>query len=349
MADSAKDSKVEDVLSSVRRLVSEEVPRTSRTPVPQGPGALVLTDADRVQKDTTSKVNARSLEQRIAELEAAVDRGGQEFEPDGSEDQAMNVPDRIVYTRPPTSEEEANMRGTLRLSEIALIQPAPTEPTEPPELDAAAVASVPFRSLSRERDKTSVPKPPVAEAPVVEAPMAEDVPTQPAKKGNVTAFTSPDDVVERIDARAKQASVPSPQESAAPVSRPAPVEDAADKPVDDFDMALMAAVKASVAEVVQSELASAASEPTPASQSAPAPASEAKPHAEPVADDTMPLPEPFPEAPLPVSEENAALRRLVADLIREELQGELGERITRNVRKLVRREIKRALASENLL
>ena len=39
------------------------------------------------------------------------------------------------------------------------------------------------------------------------------------------------------------------------------------------------------------------------------------------------------------------LNEIVRDLIREELQGALGERITRNVRKLVRAEINRALAS----
>ncbi len=39
------------------------------------------------------------------------------------------------------------------------------------------------------------------------------------------------------------------------------------------------------------------------------------------------------------------LRDLVSQMVREELQGELGDRITRNVRKLVRREIQRALAS----
>ena len=43
-----------------------------------------------------------------------------------------------------------------------------------------------------------------------------------------------------------------------------------------------------------------------------------------------------------------ALRDLVADIVRQELQGALGERITRNVRKLVRREIARALASQDL-
>ncbi|MGC3936388.1 hypothetical protein ACOTTU_01135 [Roseobacter sp. EG26] len=43
-----------------------------------------------------------------------------------------------------------------------------------------------------------------------------------------------------------------------------------------------------------------------------------------------------------------ALRDLVSDIVRSELQGALGERITRNVRKLVRREIHRALAAKEL-
>ena len=43
-----------------------------------------------------------------------------------------------------------------------------------------------------------------------------------------------------------------------------------------------------------------------------------------------------------------ALRDLVADVVRQELTGPLGERITRNVRKLVRREIHRALAAQEL-
>ena len=42
------------------------------------------------------------------------------------------------------------------------------------------------------------------------------------------------------------------------------------------------------------------------------------------------------------------LRDIVSDIVREELQGALGERITRNVRKLVRREIHRALAAQDL-
>ena len=40
------------------------------------------------------------------------------------------------------------------------------------------------------------------------------------------------------------------------------------------------------------------------------------------------------------------LRDMVSDIVRQELQGVLGEGITRNVRKLVRREIQRVLASQ---
>ncbi len=42
-----------------------------------------------------------------------------------------------------------------------------------------------------------------------------------------------------------------------------------------------------------------------------------------------------------------SLRDLVSEIVRQELQGALGERITRNVRKLVRREIHRALTSQD--
>lgn len=43
-----------------------------------------------------------------------------------------------------------------------------------------------------------------------------------------------------------------------------------------------------------------------------------------------------------------ALRALIVQIVHEELQGSLGERITRNVRKLVRREINRMIVSDDL-
>lgn len=51
---------------------------------------------------------------------------------------------------------------------------------------------------------------------------------------------------------------------------------------------------------------------------------------------------PYAETDLELNED--ILREMVRDIVRQELQGALGERITRNVRKLVRREIQRSLS-----
>jgi hypothetical protein len=64
-----------------------------------------------------------------------------------------------------------------------------------------------------------------------------------------------------------------------------------------------------------------------------------------------PAPQPSParlaaEEALPALDEGV-LRALVVDVVRAELQGELGERITRNLRRLVRREVFRALESRD--
>ncbi|MFW2543820.1 hypothetical protein ACN2XU_14340 [Primorskyibacter sp. 2E107] len=48
----------------------------------------------------------------------------------------------------------------------------------------------------------------------------------------------------------------------------------------------------------------------------------------------------------PATIDEATLRLMVSEIVRQELQGALGERITRNVRKLVRREIHRAILSQ---
>jgi hypothetical protein len=58
-------------------------------------------------------------------------------------------------------------------------------------------------------------------------------------------------------------------------------------------------------------------------------------------------PEEGDDPALPIDE--AMLREIVRDVLREELQGRMGERITRNIRKLVRAEIVRVMASEELL
>ncbi|OAN82406.1 hypothetical protein A8B78_08100 [Jannaschia sp. EhC01] len=60
-----------------------------------------------------------------------------------------------------------------------------------------------------------------------------------------------------------------------------------------------------------------------------------------------PSPFSFPETDDGILDEDT-LREIIVDVVREELQGVLGQRITRNVRKMVRREIRLALAAEDL-
>ena len=453
MANSASDPKVEDVLSSVRRLVSGDIPRKARSPLPEGPGALVLTDAHRVAKDPLSRRSKRSLEDRIAELEAAVDDGVDEFEPDGSEDQKQNVPDRIVYTRPPSKLEVATARrSTLRLSEIAVLE---SQTDDEGAGDAANdTASVQFRHDKhdkRERDRDvdqaksligdngppadnpeiepfAPPPQPIhgglseASDSFAEAPMVEDVPTIRTRT-QISPFINPDEVVERIEARfdrggedeVREAPIGAASEPDASDTRAEARENMLREDVDpdktsdaddDFDEALSQAVEASVTSAVFEEpsdgvpeemaepedtivlpddapvsemedidleaagMAELVADPIPAAENADV--SEFSEVPEEAVDDTPPL-EPVAteevareeidgdgdhendneEAEEPLiaagSIDEAALQVLVARLIREELQGDLGERITRNVRKLVRREIKRALEARDII
>ena len=425
MADSAPDPNFEDVLSSVRRLVSQELPRRPASKPEPDPGALVLTSAQRIEETHTAVLEKRSLEQRIAELEAAVDNApSQDFEPDGSEDQAQHRPDRIVYTRPPKAEEDdGGDRSKLRLSEIALIETGPAEEDE--SLSAAPVAFRHGRTESRSIEaEAEAPK------PEAEAPMAEDVPTIPPARADVMAFTNPDDVVARIEARMDRGADETPgtqvhsgtnPASGGPnqsenILRPDEPEGAEgdEMTVEDFDAALTAAVRASLAEderlkalAEQKAEAGAATktakEPRPATPATDAPSAEVKvtetPEAAPTAapepafdpsrefytgapddvgveatDEAAPVVEQAgekqtdssepkiseatedekaapatAEAALAAVSDEEALRLLVGRLIRDELQGELGERITRNVRKLVRKEILRALTARDLV
>lgn len=71
----------------------------------------------------------------------------------------------------------------------------------------------------------------------------------------------------------------------------------------------------------------------------------------PVVGDLSPIEETTHETPGPLEGtlvDEDQLKEMVAAMVRAELQGPLGERITRNVRKLVRREIHRALLTRDL-
>jgi hypothetical protein len=106
MSNTAARGTEEAVLDSIRRLLSDGGPAERRPErLPAGTEKLLLTPALRVE-DTPpdaaaprprSEPAAWSLEDRIAELEAAVGDRTDDWEPDGSEDARQERPDRFVF------------------------------------------------------------------------------------------------------------------------------------------------------------------------------------------------------------------------------------------------------------
>lgn len=180
-----------------------------------------------------AKRAASTLEMRIAELEVAVDRTGDEWEPDGSEPDADQGPDRHIFEV---------------VDNTHFFQPGENsqDPSEEPLqlADVAVFTHFPGKS---------------------EAP-AESTPTEQAKEEVAEQAVISDDPIRAVPA----STAPEPEAERFP------------------------------AEVVNNN------------------------------DDVF------------VDED--ILRRVVAEVVSEELQGKLGERITRNVRRMVRREIEQTLS-----
>ncbi|MGI9389443.1 MAG: hypothetical protein ACR2O1_05230 [Boseongicola sp.] len=325
MSKSVSGQDVEDMLSSVRRLVSSELPKNLRSRLPEGPGALVLTDAQRIEPSMIGhNSQPKSLEDRISELEAAVSESADDWEPDGSEDQDQHRPDRIVY-KPPEEDRQSNRRRSLRLSEIALIETGPANDDESEDSDPAAVTPTfrhgsdddETRSFEEEESSADVE----ASADVELSDIPEFLPTSFQSDAPETNEAAEDDIQSGdSEDEGSDSSVDFSEEEIE--SDTGSVEGIATE--ESFEEALAEAVAASLPDTAveeverqQVELSSERSEEIHAEQD--------------------------------VAEiDKESLHTLVASLIREELQGELGERITRNVRKLVRQEIQRALTVREL-
>ena len=297
MADFNKDRNVDDVLSSVRRLVSGELASAQRRrSVPQ---ALVLTPRQRIS-EARPPLAAQSLEDRIAELEAQLAERQDEWEPDGSEDISTHRPTEPIILPVARVEDEdgeataAAPRTLRRLSRIELVDDA--SETAEPQLDADAEEA----AMEVPTSDTATPQADDAEGDMPEAEFDKALAETVAQSVNA--------VISEITATAAGED----EEPDADVTAAA-----------DFGPALDEVV----AEVVKTEAAG-----DDEVEDATAPVQRAAP----------------PAAHASAARLEGDLRDLVAGMIREELQGELGARITRNVRKLVRREIQRALAARDL-
>ena len=217
-----------------------------------------------------------TLEQRIAELEAALQNSAQEWEPDGSEEELTDE------TRPLSFGKDARLADAIASVAQTLEKKTP-EPDEKWQPSAKTTGPAPIDALYAE---------PLLDAASASEDEQDDLDDETVEWRDVEQEWLPDTETDSVfDAE----------------------DDIEDDEGTANTAAMQAATLAAVKEAARSDRDTdlfAADEPTM------------------------------------LDEE--ALQELVADIVRQELQGVLGERITRNVRRLVRREIKRALAMRDL-
>jgi len=335
MSEPVTNVQIEDVLSSVRRLLSSgkpedapDQPLEEANPEP-APERFVLTPALRVTDDEVleSETSADESDSSVANEEEQPDaaedettivfdanaplvlatatdvsaHGGWDIEPEHT---ATEVSDNAAaFDDGATSETSARdtLEATIAELEAAVIaQPDEWEP------DGSEVTSIPTWETAS--------YPPLDE--VEDAEAVEE--TSPAEmRGDVPEDTTPDDDLIL---------------SSGPVI-------AEEAPPSELHV-----VDDSSADVIG--LTFAQTQPIPESPQADDEDEDFGDELAPDTDDTADIDAFLTAAGGSIDEE--ALRQLVVEIVRDELQGKLGERITRNVRKMVRREIHRALDMHGL-
>lgn len=334
MSERLSSVEIEDVLSSIRRLVSEDLRPVAKpaegaagaTPAvaaSEGPGRLLLTPSLRIapepaeeEEETVSGPTpflSRRGDADGARLEAVLGEAARTLDPATEEDAApaapaASVPDWFIEEEVaaalPAEAPVAEVEPAATLAEVEL---APA--VEAAELDAAVADGDGWAATEAEAV--------VADAPeaVAEAELAGDVVDAPGDWPEVEAETP--HVVEMAgEAGVIEAEVLT-DGFASDLADPVTEAVAEPEPVQATDDPYWAdAAEAEIRRELEEEAEATVFARFDAGQDMPE---------EPLYDEEM-------------------LRDLVRDIIREELQGALGERITRNVRKLVRAEIARALA-----
>ncbi|WP_434286328.1 hypothetical protein [Celeribacter sp. SCSIO 80788] len=269
---------------TLETLIAEEVQAEARAMT----AAAETAEADWAEAldDTPDAEAARhvarlTLEQRIAELEAAVGAQGLDWEPDGSEDLDAEIPRemprgfiepgaRVLHFRAREAAPLADAQGMDHFRDEQ-VSDEPVAEDQAQDMSADAWSGDKDDAAMSQSEETKPLSDEIGDA-IADAEVIEETPAPQA------------------------GDTPEPLEMPAPEAQTPEVEDlgAAPEVAHDPDPSL------------EEELALAG-----------------------YADEDI------------MDEE--ALRDLVAQVIREELQGELGQRITANVRRLVRREVQRAL------
>jgi phage-related baseplate assembly protein len=128
MSDAMTSREIEDVLSSVRRLVSQESQRPATT-------RLILTQAQRVgpaPEASEQPTPQKQLEETIAELEAAVAASGETWESEtGDDGPAPELANVTAFARRAAPEEpESAAAAPPELPEAPVAAQIPSEPEE---------------------------------------------------------------------------------------------------------------------------------------------------------------------------------------------------------------------------
>lgn len=314
MSETGRKMDVEDVLSSIRRLVSEEARTASDTEttgqstsntdahlLQQSNAAeqdkLVLTPSLRISEANSPAPAASEIEQRIADIESlvmseAVEHShsdiAQNVDVQDAEDLSFDPPKETAefaemvdeVTQTVTEDATSEMMSALHLS---MKDFARAEPPLTANLSGAPSFDTPLEDDQNDiAEDVSLPS---------DSPFEADLESVPAQPDFMQIVADAKDDVE-IEEEAVQA----------------PVRDT----------------------IINREPPLSAPEPEPAAAASSALFEEPMDYTD---NDTF------------LDEET--LREMVSEMVRSELQGELGDRITRNVRKLVRREIHRAMASRD--
>ena len=328
MSEPVKNAEVEDVLSSIRRLVSEDkrplqTPKSSPAPTPSI-DRLVLTPALRVEEVVEEKADSDaeiSAKADVQEAEALDDQSAAESVEKGDVDSAdvgdpthdhsddyADDPYRFDDTGNLDGEGDEDEISTANADEaVDIKQSLSTDKSVALSAKIAALeTAIGDISDEWEPDGTSDDANSGSEPPAM---------TWEDEDADVEPEMDEDEISDvRFSHRTE-------------AIREAMTEEAADQP-DESEAAQEQddnPIEPAIAEAGETSEAGAAEEA-----------------------DTKELTDAFEFAADDQLLDEETLRDLVSDIVQSELQGALGEKITRNVRRLVRREIHRALTARDL-
>lgn len=348
MSEPMSSVEIEDVLSSIRRLVSEDLRPTHKlvtAALQAGAAKLILTPALRVVSndragsvqeadDLDERGDLQSLLQKIDAPDAAEPVGILPmFGSVRLQEMADVRTDNVIGEDPGAATTDANFLATA-MSRINGLSVANMPLAAPAESIEAVVAAVGAAVGPDEWEVDGGDPAPQAKAWADTVWNSADAPDAQAERDTgMTPLVLSDAVGLATDSAAAfdQVEVVDLGEVAEPVAQVVPA------PAFDIDGGLAEDLMGQDKIVFHDE---AAQQPLPLATervSAELPLQEAK----------------FAKDDLTGADDGAGflnedlLRDIVRDMIKAELQGTLGERITRNVRKLVRAEINRALASRD--